>query len=336
MEEDWACLSKDSTYWGLLDTAKKTIALGDLLVKAGYSESDTIAQASRYYREALKYYMLPLTKFDQYFSTSPWAEDSILLLLLILGGDHRTVKDWSIKLGSDRLRRCYLPASDLDPEADWAVYDGDWDEDTIPKFKLAGYATNDITFQAIQLLGQLKLLNEFQNYTNCLEAYKETMGAAAIALGHTVSVEDVVNHIGTYLMGDVERQYRITSGDDGTVILDDAVKQITQKRELIHGACNVILSIEYHGVKHGQGKMPYLYNLASTKFKKDDAPNMFNGGNCPLRNYYTVPNTDGSMDPIPRNNKSPPELWMIMNDVFIETEGLKAVLIIMMDLSGKE
>jgi len=42
------------------------------------------------------------------------------------------------------------------------------------------------------------------------------------------------------------------------------------------------------------------------------------------------------MDPIPRNNKSPPELWMIMNDVFIETEGLKAVLIIMMDLSGKE
>ena len=67
MEEDWACLSPNSTRWGLQDTAKRTIALGDLLVKAGYSESDTIAQASRYYREALKYYMLPLTKFNNTF-----------------------------------------------------------------------------------------------------------------------------------------------------------------------------------------------------------------------------------------------------------------------------
>jgi len=340
LEEDWACLSKDSTRWGLQDTAKKTIALGDLLVKAGYSESDTIAQASRYYREALKYYMLPLTKFDEYFSTFPWVEDSILLLLLVLGGDHRTVKDWSIKLGSDRLRRCYLPASDLDPEADWAVYDGDWDNDTIPLFDLAGYATDDVSFQVIQLLGIIKRLKAYHLYTNMLEAYKETVEVATIALGYTVSMEDIVNHVATYLMGDVQREeYWID--DDGTVVHDSAMNQTIEKRNLIHMLYNVMASIYYHDSKHAQTDGPtkgrsYLWNLSQGTFDKECAPVMFWAGRGNFPNYFWVERVDGSKVPLSSNGDSPPELWKILQDFFVQGDDLKTTLMIMWNLQGKD
>ena len=105
---------------------------------------------------------------------SGWVEDCILLLLLVLGGDHNTVKDYCTNFGSERLSKCYLPANELDWEAEWAVYDNDMEDGIVPDFDLAGYATDDVPFQAMQLLGNLKLLNDYNAYAQGLEVYQET------------------------------------------------------------------------------------------------------------------------------------------------------------------
>ena len=330
LEEDWA--SRDENR-----LSQRCVDLGDLLVKTAYGESDSIAGGARYYREALKYYLLPMTKFPEYLSRNnfPWVEDCILLLVLVLGGDHTTVKDWSFSVGSERLKRCYRPASELCCEGDWDVYDADLEDGVTPDFELAGYATDDVTFQAVQLLGKLKKLNEINNHVDALKVVKEVMETAASDLGPTVSVDDVVNHTGAYLLGDV-RCCTFTKPDD-EVEINSALNCAAERHELIHSLFNVMASIWYHGSKHGQTDgptegMPYMLNLVKGTFNKECALTMFGGGLGNLPQYYSLrENWRAWLPP----NHAPDELWMILRDFFAETPGLQRLLETVMGIGNQ-
>ena len=320
---------------------QKSIDLADLLVKTGYSESDTIVQASGYYREALKYYLLPLKTFprSKFHTKFPWVEDCILLLFMVLGGDFVTMRVWSKgEYASNRLKKCYRRANELDPEADWDVYDADL-EDRCPAFTFAGYATDDVTFQAMQLLGLLKRLNEYNRYTEGLEIYKRIMETEATNLGLTVSVEEVVNQIAPWLMGDLISHNPFESDPDGdSEAQESATKQVLRKRVLMDLIDDVIASIKYHEFKHGGDPNFYPLDLVKGTFNKATAPRgMFGGGKGNLPQYYKVPYTNGTPSYKPFFHMAPAELWMILRDVFVQTKGLQSLLFIMMDLQrGRE
>ena len=318
---------------------QKSIDLADLLVKTGYSESDTLVQASGYYREALKYYLLPLKTFSRskFHIKFPWVEDCILLLLMVLGGDFLTMKVWSMgEYASKRLKKCYRRANELDPEGDWDVYVTDLDDDECPAFTFPGYATDDVTFQAMQLLGLLKRLNEYNDYTEGLVIYKGIMENEARNLGLTVSVEEVVNQIASWLMGDLISHNPFEGGPDGdSENQESATMQVLRKRVLIDLICDVIASIKYHEFKHGDSNC-YLLDLLKGTFNKATTPRgMFGGGKGNLPQHYKVPYEDGSPGYEPFVHMAPAELWMILRDVFVQTKGLQSLLFIMMDLQRK-
>ena len=165
----------------------KVTDYADLLVHLGYRESDTIINGSVYYREALKYFTLPMKYLGHlHYSTQLFRyEDRILLLLCVLGGDEGVIKAWN---DTTRVRRSnYLPTTN--PEA-LAI-----------GLQLNGYAEDDMPFQAILLLCQIKKLAGFRNDLERLMMYKETMQNSVMALGQAFSFEDIVEHISPYLMG---------------------------------------------------------------------------------------------------------------------------------------
>ena len=74
-------------------TSKDAVLLADLILKVGYRESDTVQHAASYYRQALRFYLLPLALLKREYQTAyGWIEDRVLLLLIALGGDRRHIR----------------------------------------------------------------------------------------------------------------------------------------------------------------------------------------------------------------------------------------------------
>jgi MYND finger len=70
-------------------------SLGDHLVETGYRETDTIENGSVFYRHALRKYINVLSlDSEAFFDASSPVEDKILLLLVLLGGDEDTIREW--------------------------------------------------------------------------------------------------------------------------------------------------------------------------------------------------------------------------------------------------
>jgi hypothetical protein len=93
----------DGMPWGVREGVVPIIHMGDLLVQIGYQESDTLIHGNVFYREALKFYTMPI-KFlrDGMHSTYMFVEDKILLMLVALGGDNEAINSWfQLSLGRE-------------------------------------------------------------------------------------------------------------------------------------------------------------------------------------------------------------------------------------------
>lgn len=127
-----------------------TIELADLLVKVGYRESDTVANGMLYYREALKYYLMPLALLDTvYHRQYSWVEDRIILMIVVLGGDESHIKAWFTESGS-------LRAVNYNPSDTFVIWGCE--------------RTDDQTFQAMLLLSHLKQFRDVstEKFTNLM------------------------------------------------------------------------------------------------------------------------------------------------------------------------
>ena len=63
---------------------------------------------------------------------------------------------------------------------------------------------------------------------------------------------------------------------------------------------------------------------------------MFWAGKGNFPNYYWVERVDGSKVQLSSNGDSPPELWKILQDFFVQVDDLKSTLMIMWNLQGKD
>eukprot|EP00579_Thalassiosira_antarctica_P006577 CAMPEP_0201899712 /NCGR_PEP_ID=MMETSP0902-20130614/50968_1 /ASSEMBLY_ACC=CAM_ASM_000551 /TAXON_ID=420261 /ORGANISM="Thalassiosira antarctica, Strain CCMP982" /LENGTH=285 /DNA_ID=CAMNT_0048433193 /DNA_START=116 /DNA_END=973 /DNA_ORIENTATION=- len=215
-------------------TIAKITDLADLLVNIGYRESDTIEHGSDYYREALKYYLEPKFYVPGGFREYLFRfEDRILLLFVILGGDNGTIKEWVVEAGGGRTKNYYSPAEK--PEA---ITHG---------LEIQGYVENDFAFQAISFLSMMKLMAIYRKSLEGLEVFKKEV----TALGHSVSIDDIIKHVSPYLMGDTH---------DGKIELEILPRSIR----------TVISAIRYHGnyscLVHLRDSIPFTRDHARELF----------------------------------------------------------------------
>ena len=174
-------------------TTVTTIELADLLIKVGYRESDTVANGMPYYREALKYYLLPLQLLGKaYHRDYGWLEDRIVLMLVILGGDESHTRAWFTEIGGSRRAGHYLrsnrPSEIHDSEGNIQVTDTC---DTVE-----GYFCDDLTFHAMLLLSQLKVAKLYEEYYKRLCAYVDAVKGQSPELTH------VTRCIESFLVGE--------------------------------------------------------------------------------------------------------------------------------------
>ena len=149
-------------------TTVTTIEFADLLVRVGYRESDTVANGMVYYREALKYYLMPLALLDKvYHSQYSWVEDRIILMIVVLGGDESHLKAWFTESGS-------LRAVNYNPSVSFVIWGCE--------------RTDDNTFQAMQLLSHLKQFRDAstEKFTNLL-----------LSIGRIPQQSDLIVHLKT-------------------------------------------------------------------------------------------------------------------------------------------
>lgn len=225
-----------------------TVEFADLLVQVGHRESGSIASGGVYYREALKHYLMPKKLLgDEYHSSYAWIEDRILFLLVVLGGDESHTQAWCFETGSMRSM-CYLPADLIN------TFEEDLHIPPDHGFEIGGFAVDDITFQAMLLLSQIRLMAAYRRSLEGLSVYKETLQRAATALGYTCTIDDITNHVSPYLMGEAHE------GKVELEVLPDEIR-------------TVVRSLRYHG------KDAFLRHLRdSVPFKKEHVPNLFSAG----------------------------------------------------------
>ena len=175
--------------------------MGDMLLRVGYQESDTIDHGHLYYIEALKYYLIPMKIVkEEYYSKFRWLEDRVLLLLVLMGSNiskntkYGTVQAWCEKVGSRRFH--FLGTR----RKLWGLSDEDGNTPLAPPFVLGGYGhSDDRNFQAIMILSEMKLLANYRQSQAGIEAYEE---GVTTSLGLTTSTKDVLQNISPFLMGD--------------------------------------------------------------------------------------------------------------------------------------
>jgi len=160
-------------YLGQADTAIGTtsnvyimIEMAHTLVSVGYHEKN-----KDYYREALKYYItesMELCKDDYHkvLHVCGAGEDKILLLLVVLGGDDRTIMSWIFNTASPRIKH-YLEG---------------WN------------SLNDVTFQVIFFLCLLRQQTD-------LWRDAQSLGALGDVAAQLLPEFIIKKHIAQYLMG---------------------------------------------------------------------------------------------------------------------------------------
>ena len=270
-----------------------TVEFADQVLKVGYRESDTIEHAGVYYREALKYYILPMLATEEDFRNQYGSvEDRILLMLVVLGGDDGTIQEWCWETGWSERRLNWLPADQFD----LTDFGGAEARGEPPDFEMVGYATSrDITFQMLMMLSLMKLMATYRKSYRGLEVYKEIMQRPISTHDNALSSGDIFNHISPFLMGEKH------NGKVELEVLPDRIH-------------NVISAIRYHGnesyLVHLRDSIPYTRAHAPNLFSGIDEERNFLFGIDEERNLFSV------ID----------ELWMIFQDCFFETPGLNDVL----------
>ena len=276
-------------------TTTTTFEFADLLVQVGYRESDTVANGSLYYREALKYYLMPikLLSEDEYRDDYYWVEDRVLLLMVILGADESHTQALVLSKFSKRYFN-YSPSRYL-REIVGPEIEGN------NEFKTVGYARNDLPFQAMLLLSQMKLLVTYRKRLEGLEVYKEIMQDAVASLGYSTSVEDslgystsvedIYKHVAPFLMGEAHE------GRVEMEVMPDEIRTI-------------ISALLHH--KH-DGFLRHLKR--SIPLQIQHAPALFSPAHY---NPHFFPGTP--------DVSAPSELWMIFQDCFFEIPGMNDIL----------
>ena len=255
-------------------TITVTLEFADLLVQVGYKESDTITNGSLYYREALKYYLMPIKLLgdDEYQNDYYWVEDRVLLMMIILGADESHTQALVFEGRNSKRFSNYFPSNN-------------------GRFEIEGYSRNDLPFQAMLLLSQMKLLVTYKKSLEGLEVYKETMQDAVASLGYSASVDDIYKHIYPFLMGEAH---------EGKFEMEVMPEQI-----------RTIISVLLH-----HKRKDFLRHLKqSIPLQIHHAPALFSPA------HYNPTFFPGTPDV-----NAPSELWMIFQDCFFETPGMNDIL----------
>ena len=263
----------------VFSAVEECVKMGDLLLKVGYQESDTIANGTLYYRAALKYFVMPmgLYKNNYHLAMGAFLENKVLLLISALGGEQETIKSWCTEsyisgpehdptlaqnnpiLLDKSNRSNYYERRKVLPEHFVGEEDG---------CALRGLTVNDTFFKFIYLFQCMKALALYRENLERINTLKEE-----------VSVDDVSNNILPYLGVSDE------GGEEGM-------------RLRIRRTINAITL---------DGKLSCLVHLRdSIPFRREHAPDFFE--NSTIR---TAPG---------------PEYWMLLQDLFFETQGVNAIL----------
>ena len=266
-------------------TTTTTFEFADLLLQVGYRESDTVANGSLYYREALKYYLMPIKLLgeDEYRDDYYWVEDRVLLLMVILGADESHTQALVLSEFSKRYFN-YSPSRYLREIVGHEIEGNN-------EFKTVGFARNDLPFQAMLLLSQMKLLVTYRKSLEGLEAYKETMQDAITSLGYSASVDDIYKHVSPFLLGEAHE------GKVEMEVMPDEIRTI-------------VSALLYH--KH-DGFLRHLKR--SIPLQMQHAPALFSPAKYNQNIFVGTP-----------DNSAPSELWMIFQDCFFEILGMNDIL----------
>ena len=170
------------------------IKLGDLLIKVGYQESDTVANGRLYYQQALKYFVLPMTvhKNSYHHALSSSVEDKILLLIVALGGDDQTIKVWceesAISGENPNPHEPNRILTDKSPRSEYyenmSDVTGEESDETLALantlgLKLRGLAQDDVNFHIIHLFNLMKSLASYRQNVERLCTFKEVASNAS-------------------------------------------------------------------------------------------------------------------------------------------------------------
>ena len=283
-------------------TITEMIKLGDLLIKVGYQESDTVENGRLYYQQALKYFVLPMTVYKNgyHHALSSSVEDKILLLIVALGGDDETIRIWceesAISGENPNPHEHNRILTDKSPRSEYyentSDVTGEESDETLAlantlDLKLRGLAQDDVNFHIIHLFNLMKSLASYRQNVERLCTLKEVASNASFD-------DDVSKAVFPYLGKHGEQ------GENG----------------LSEGIQSTICAIRHFG------KESYLVHLRdSIPLQEKDAPKLFNI--C----GYTGGHTNLSRLLVPGSASVGREcLWMILQDLFFESPGLSNVL----------
>lgn len=230
----------DGMPWGVREGVVPIIHMGDLLVRIGYKESDTLLHGNVYYREALIFYTM-LIKFlrDGMHATYSFIEDKILLMLVALGGNNETIEAWfELSLGregvdvrSARSGWYSEPQSQSDETNEVMAQQRNM-------LHIKGLLQNDMHFHFLYLFNALKALAEHRLNCSRIESYSD----ASRNVNSNTSMSDIAKSISPYL-GCSEDGERKLSRDTECAIA--AFRYHGNERCLIHLRDSIPFSSEH-------------------------------------------------------------------------------------------
>lgn len=275
------------------------IAMGDLLVATGYKESDTVLHGQLYYKEALQYYIKPMTKYNSgYHRACSELEDQVLLLIVAAGGDDKAIRSWCSEESN-------ITGNNPDYRSNY--YDHLTEEQKSSEeimtlgVKYRGLAMDDTLFQIIYLFNQMKALSEYRR----VKALKEGMSRPGSGPINNVSGVSLMSRHGTVPINDVSdilSFYESSFKEDRELAVEEEaiVKEIQ----------STIRAIQYFD------KESYLTHLRdSLPLSEHHAPGLFRE-KLQLREHFQL------MD----QSLGRRYLWMILQDLFFETPGVNSIL----------
>jgi hypothetical protein len=233
----------DGMPWGVREGVVPIIHMGDLLVRIGYQESDTLIHGNVFYREALKFYTMPI-KFlrDGMHSSYRFVEDKILLMLVALGGDNEAISSWfQLSLGREGVDVKSLRSSWFD-----MAEPINGDEENLgfrDMLNIKGLVENDKFFHVLYLFNALKKMAQFRQNCNCIESYS----GASRQLDSNAPMEDIAKNIRPYLGCD--------PGDEEKLSLDIQ---------------RAVAAFRYHG-----NELCLIHLRDSIPFSKEHVPDLF-------------------------------------------------------------
>ena len=270
-------------------TVAEMMKTGDLILSTGYKESNTVVNGRLYYQEALKYYLMPMVVYkNNYHHACSNVEDQVLLLIVALGGDDKAIRSWCSEESS-------ISGANPNPHEPNRIL-----VDKSPRFDHYEGLTDeqkesqDIMELGVKFRGLAKNDTLFQiiylfNQMKALSEYRDENNKRLAALkGLNASVDEVSYQ--PYWLPPYLAVHNVEKGEEC----------------IVEEIRSTIRAIEHYG------KGNYLIHLRDTQpFSEDQAPRLFKSN----AGYGTgTPQTGKKF------------LWMILQDLFFETPGVKSIL----------